>query len=296
MFGIICLSSAFLYFRISKFTAVYPTYSARLIDLIANASGQWHIKFDPFAAIDWEQGAARFFVRLSGSIFLFFSNLILVVIFLFFMLLGKPYFKFKIIRTFSKRDADQINRITHSIKARIRRYLFLNILVSFATGVLVWIALSLVGVDFPITWGALAFFLNFIPTVGSIAASIPPVLIAVAQFYPNIWPAVATLLSLAAIQLLVGNVVTPKLMGDQLNLSPVAVLLSLLFWGWLWGIVGALISVPIAVIIKIVCDSIEPLHPIGVMMGPGKSYRQTSDKANEHKASDDNRRNPPAET
>ncbi|MCK4988527.1 MAG: AI-2E family transporter, partial [Desulfobacterales bacterium] len=125
-----------------------------------------------------------------------------------------------------------------------------------------------------VTWGALAFFLNFIPTVGSIMASIPPILLALVQFYPSIWPGVITLLSVVTIQMGMGNALAPKVMGDQLNLSPVVVLLSLLFWGWLWGIVGALISIPIAAAIKIVCENIETLHPISVMMGSGKTFRR----------------------
>jgi predicted PurR-regulated permease PerM len=75
-----------------------------------------------------------------------------------------------------------------------------------------------------------------------------------------------------------GNGIAPKVLGDQLNLSPVVILLSLLFWGWLWGIVGALLSVPIAVAIKIVCDNIATLHPVSVMMGSGKSYRREFNK------------------
>jgi predicted PurR-regulated permease PerM len=145
-------------------------------------------------------------------------------------------------------------------------------LISFVTGFLVWFALAMVGVDFAITWGALAFFLNFIPTVGSIAASIPPIVLALVPFYPSFWPGVITLLALLTIQLSIGNGIAPKVLGDQLNLSPVVILLSLMFWGWLWGIVGALLSVPITAAIKIVCENIEPLHPISVMMGSGKSY------------------------
>jgi predicted PurR-regulated permease PerM len=134
-----------------------------------------------------------------------------------------------------------------------------------------------------VTWGALAFFLNFIPTVGSIVASIPPILLALVQFYPSLWPGVVTLLSMMTIQLGMGNALAPKVMGDQLNLSPVVVLLSLLFWGWLWGIVGALLSIPIAAAIKIVCENIETLHPISVMMGSGKTYRREFKKRSENK-------------
>jgi AI-2 transport protein TqsA len=142
---------------------------------------------------------------------------------------------------------------------------------------MVWFALTLIGVDFAVTWGALAFFLNFIPTVGSIAASLPPILLALVQFYPSIWPGFITLLSILTIQLGMGNGIAPKVLGDQLNLSPVVILLSLLFWGWLWGVVGALLSVPITAALKIVCENIEPLHPISVMMGSGKSYRREYD-------------------
>ena len=134
--------------------------------------------------------------------------------------------------------------------------------------------LEIIGVDFAVTWGALAFFLNFIPTVGSIVASIPPILLALIQFYPSFWPGIITLFSVMTIQLGMGNALAPKLMGDHLNLSPVVVLLSLLFWGWLWGIVGALLSIPIAAAIKIVCENIETLHPISVMMGSGKTFKR----------------------
>jgi predicted PurR-regulated permease PerM len=99
-------------------------------------------------------------------------------------------------------------------------------------------------------------------------------LLAFVQFYPSIWPGVITLLSVLTIQMGMGNALAPKLMGDRLNLSPVVVLLSLLFWGWLWGVVGALISIPIAAAIKIVCENIETLQPISVMMGSGKAYRR----------------------
>ena len=274
LLGIFYLSGTFLYARFSAFVAAYPKYHSRFTELIAMITSQWNLQFDPFAGIDWGQNLGRFLASFSRSIFVFVSQLVLVSIFLFFILLGKPYFRFKILKSFSAEDADQIARITFSITAQIRRYLSLQFLISFTTGVLVWLALEIIGVDFAVTWGALAFFLNFIPTVGSIMASIPPILLALVQFYPSIWPGVITLLSVVTIQMGMGNALAPKIMGDQLNLSPVVVLLSLLFWGWLWGIVGALISIPIAAAIKIVCENIETLHPISVMMGSGKTFRR----------------------
>ena len=272
--GVIYLSGTFLYTRISAFYVAYPKYHARMTELIATLASQFNLGPDPFADFNWGQNVYRFLATLSQSIFAFASKLILVVIFLFFILLGKPFFKYKILKSFSHDNANQLSRITNSITGQIRRYLSWQFVISFCTGCLVWLALTLIGVDFAVTWGALAFFLNFIPTVGSIAASIPPILLALIQFYPSFWPGVITFFALLTIQLSIGNGIAPKVLGDQLNLSPVVILLSLLFWGWLWGIVGALLSIPITAAIKIVCENIEPLQPISVMMGSGKSYQR----------------------
>jgi AI-2 transport protein TqsA len=274
LLGLFYLAFTFLYARFSAFAAAYPKYHTRLTELVALITSKWNLEFDPLAGINWGQNIGRFLASLSRSIFVFVSQLVLVVIFLFFILLGKPYFRYKILKSFSAENADQIARIAFSITGQIRHYLSLQFVISFITGFLVWLALEIIGVDFAVTWGALAFFLNFIPTVGSIVASIPPILLALVQFYPSIWPGVVTLISVVTIQLGMGNALAPKVMGDQLNLSPVVVLLSLLFWGWLWGIVGALISIPIAAAIKIVCENIETLHPISVMMGSGKTYQR----------------------
>ena len=272
LLGVFYLSGTFLYARISAFATAYPRYYVRMNELIATVTTQLNLGFDPLAGINWGQSVGRFLMTLSGSVFAFASKLVLVVVFLFFILLGKPFFKYKILKSFDQERANQLSDITFSITTQIRHYLSLQFLISSVTGVLVWLALELIGVDFAITWGALAFFLNFIPTVGSIAASIPPILLALVQFYPSIWPAVATLITLLTIQLSIGNGIAPKILGDQLNLSPVVILLSLLFWGWLWGIVGALLSVPVTAALKIVCENIDTLQPISVMMGSGKSY------------------------
>ena len=271
--GVCYLAAVFLHARITAFVDAYPRYHSRFTELTLALREQWAMSPDPFAGIDWDEQIRSYLVMVSRPLVLFTSRLGLVMIFLIFLLLGKPYFQPKVRTAFSAVDADRISQILNSISTQIGRYLYIQLLVSLGTGVLVGASLRLIGVDFAITWGALAFFLNFIPTVGSIIASIPPILLAVLQFYPSPWPAVTTLAVVLSIQMVIGNVLAPKVMGDRLNLSPVVVLLSLVFWGWLWGFVGALLSVPIAVAIKIVCENIEPLHPISVMMGSGKHCR-----------------------
>jgi predicted PurR-regulated permease PerM len=202
----------------------------------------------------------------------FLGKLLLVLIFLVFMLLGKPYFKYKVERAFPPDRAETFSTMTASISKQIGQYLVVKVAISGVTGVLVWLALTLLKVEFALTWGALAFFLNFIPSIGSIIASIPPILLAIVQYYPSPWIPIFTAVVLLLIQMTMGNVIEPKIMGDHLNLSPVVILLSLVFFGWMWGIVGALLSVPIAAAIKIFCENIEALKPISILMGSGKSF------------------------
>jgi predicted PurR-regulated permease PerM len=275
LLGFFCLTGLFVYSRALAFASEYPKYADQFNQITANFTDRFTMpSWLSFNAVDWQQKVSDQLVSLPGSFVIFFKNLLLVLIFLVFMLLGKPYFQKKIERAFPDSQGGKVNRVTASIASQISRYLSIKLLLSAITGALVWLVLRLMGVDFPITWGVLAFLLNFIPTVGSIVATIPPVLLAVVQFYPNLWMAGVVLFILALIQQVIGNFVEPKLMGENLNLSPVVILLSLVFWGWLWGITGALLSVPIAAAIKIVCENIEMLQPISVLMGSGRHYQK----------------------
>jgi predicted PurR-regulated permease PerM len=102
-------------------------------------------------------------------------------------------------------------------------------------------------------------------------------LLALVQYYPDkLWVPILTAVLLLVIQMLMGNMIEPKVMGESLNLSPVIILLSLVFFGWMWGIVGALLSVPIAASIKIVCENIEPLRPISILMGSGQGLAKAT--------------------
>jgi len=278
LFGVCYVGGVFLHGRITTLAAAFPKYQESFVELMTLAGERFEVTYNPFTDVDWGRIVGGYLVSLSGSLFSFFSKLVLVIIFLIFIFLGQPYFKFKIRKALSSAYADQIAFIVGSISSDISRYLSLQFLISLATGCLVWSALALIGVDFAITWGALAFFLNFIPTIGSILASIPPILIAFIQYYPSIWPGISSLAAILTIQLVIGNGISPKVMGDRLNLSPVVVLLSLLFWGWLGGVVGALLAIPITSAIKIVCENVSELRPISVMMGSGKAYRHEFEK------------------
>jgi predicted PurR-regulated permease PerM len=273
----------FLSGRVLDVLAESQKYLAQLNTIYRDAASKLNIPEDYLSNINWTEQLGPKLAALSGSLAVFTGNflgkLLLVLIFLVFMLLGKPYFKYKVDRAFPGDRATKFAEITSSISKQIGQYLVVKVAISGTTGVLVWLVLTLLKVEFALTWGALAFFLNFIPSIGSILASIPPILLAVVQYYPSVWTPVLTAVALLLIQMTMGNVVEPKIMGDSLNLSPVVILLSLVFFGWMWGVVGALLSVPFAAVIKIVCENIEPLKPISILMGSGKSFMKNEESS-----------------
>lgn len=277
--GACTLGVLFMNGRIVALAQSLPRYYDRLMALTKSLTGQVSLLPPGFwDSIDWGQKITTYLFDLSGSVVSLLSNLVLVIFFMVFILLGAPHFEYKIKKAFSTSNASRVRNIMEGISFQVSRYLVLQTLISATTGFLVWTFLALMKVDFAITWGVLAFILNFIPTIGSIISSFPPILLALVQFHPAVGHAVAVALGLLAIQMVMGNFLSPKLMGDNLNLSPVVVLLFLLFWGWLWGVVGALLSVPLASIIKITCENVPQLHMISTFMGSGKSYRREFEK------------------
>jgi AI-2 transport protein TqsA len=151
---------------------------------------------------------------------------------------------------------------------KVQRYLLIKTIVSAATGVLAGVWVHALGLDFPVMWGLLAFLLNYIPSIGSIVASIPPILLAIVQL--GVPHAAAVGAGYVMINLALGNFIEPRLLGRNLGLSPLVVFLSLLFWGWVWGPVGMLFSVPMTVIAKLVLEVNEDTRWIAILLGSAR--------------------------
>jgi AI-2 transport protein TqsA len=146
-------------------------------------------------------------------------------------------------------------------------------MISVVTGFLVWLTLSLIGQDLAPLWGLLAFLLNYIPNLGSFFIMAATMTLGLIQFYPE-WNRVAAVwITMPVIQIIMGNILDPQLQGDQLDLSPLVILISLVVWGWIWGVTGMFLAVPLTVGLKIVLAHIRSLKPVAVMMGSGKMSR-----------------------
>ncbi len=161
---------------------------------------------------------------------------------------------------------------TDNILSRLKKYFRIKFLTSLATGLLITIALIIIGVDFPVLWGFLAFMLNFIPSVGSFIAAIPAVLLALIQISPL--AALITAIVYFSINTLVGNIVEPQLMGRNLGLSPLIVFVSMIFFGFILGPIGMLIATPLTIAIKIILDSRPVTRELGIMLGDEASLKE----------------------
>ena len=147
----------------------------------------------------------------------------------------------------------------------IRHYLSIKTVISLLTGVLIWIGLAIIGVDYAIIWGLIAFLLNYIPNIGSILAGIPAILFALIQlgFDGALW----TTVLFVAINMVIGNAIEPRMMGKGLGLSTFVVFLSLIFWGFIFGTVGMFLSVPLTMAIKIILEQHPKTKWIAILLG-----------------------------
>lgn len=201
-----------------------------------------------------------------GSFLGFVGFVFLVVIFMLFILASSGDLERKVRRYLPVREADRMARIVSNVDRQVRKYLVTKTLVSLGTGFFSWLVLALVGVDFAAVWGLLAFVLNFIPNFGSLVAVAAPVLLAALQF-ESLGVALLVLGLLFVVQNVWANLIEPRLMGFQLNLSPLLIVVCLIFWGWLWGVWGMVLAVPLTATIKILFENVDDLRPLAYLMG-----------------------------
>ncbi len=181
------------------------------------------------------------------------STSLVVLIFVFFLLLGSP-------------AIDKSHTTVQEINKQVRTYLSLKTTISIFTGFAFGLALHLFGVPMAFTFGVLAFLLNFVPNVGPIAASLLPLpLIIFAPDGTLAWM-VSVVIVTSMIQLFSGNVIEPKVMGESSDLHPVTILLALMFWGVMWGVIGMFLATPITAAIRIVLERLEQTRPIAQLM------------------------------
>lgn len=201
--------------------------------------------------------------RLFGSLRYVVMQMSFVFILLYFLLSVSDMFKRKLIKVIPKlKNKLKAERVTAQIETSISHYLFTITVINVGLGISITIGLFLIGMPNPLLWGIMATLLNFIPYVGSIAGIIIVGIVSLIAF-DDITHALISPAIYAALDILEGQIITPAVLSKRLTLNPVIVFVSVAFWAWFWGIAGALMAVPLIVIIKIICDHVEGLQSLG---------------------------------
>ena len=287
MVGMAVYAAGFILFKsVGSIATLYPKYETRFTEIYRRIAETFDFAYDEHLSLFenlWSHLNVRTKVqslafRFSESFVFLLKDSVMVTLFIVFLLLEIGHFRDRAEIAFAKTFPGGFSTIMESVVVQITRYLSLKFFLSLATGVLVGLALSLIGMDFPVVWGVISFILNFIPTIGSIAAGGGIAVFSIVQFYPDPTPIGLSIGAVLAVNMVIGNVLEPKIQGDNLGLSPFVILASLLAWGWLWGFVGLVLAVPMTVIVKIFCENIPGLEAGSIMIGSYKAAREAREQ------------------
>ncbi len=195
----------------------------------------------------------------------FLFKLMMTIIFMIFIVAGRERFARRLERALTQEEQKHSSSIFQEVEKNIIRYLVVKTFISLGTALAGMFFVYIFGIDFVIITGLLLFILNFIPNIGSIVASLFPIVVSIFQ-YGFGWQTFAILIALTGIQTIFGNILEPKILGDQYNLSPVVILFALIFWGWVWGAVGMVLAVPLVLTIHIVIREFDSLRVITAIL------------------------------
>lgn len=248
LFFSLTLIVAILVTSVEDFVQGAPKYKdslAGLIQLIENNLTRFNIELDleQLKKMIRSTSFLNHFQRLTGQLLSFMGNLFLVFIFVMFMMTGE---------TRSQKKGPMLSEVLEKISS----YISAKFLLSLATGSLVWIVLAFYQVELAFIFAFLTVLFNFIPTIGSIIAFALPLPVVLLQFGLGIDFTVIAALT-GAVQIIIGNIIEPKMMGDSMDLHPVTVMVCLVFWGMVWGVAGMFLAVPVTAVLKIVFSKVE---------------------------------------
>jgi AI-2 transport protein TqsA len=281
--GLLLLLVAFLLIvggSISSFTESLDQYQGRVEILIRDADHLLsrigvNVGEEEFAEMVDAEAILGLAAMTVGTITATLSDLLIVILIVVFMLFEANALPEKLRRALGGPDAD-LGAFKEALN-QVYRYLAVKTAISLFTGIMAWGLCAVASVDYPVLWGLVAFLFNFIPNIGSILAAIPATLLCLIQY--GIWPAVFLATGYVGLNLIVGSVIEPRVMGRRLGLSPLVVLLSLIFWSWLWGPIGMLLSVPLTTVVKIMLEHSQDYRPVAILLGPLGDPPTTADPA-----------------
>ncbi len=305
----------FVFYTVDVLIRKIPTYASKLNDLdlfVQTLVSKWVDLPDDFSIfnliqIDWVGGVVMPMLKsVSSSAMSILSNALVTILMTVFLLLERHTLipklgyvanynnKIESRSLFEEEETqdDKVQKIWDRINKQVSKYIGIKIVVSVATGAMFYIVAKSVGLDFAFLWGILAIVLNFIPTIGSIVITVLTIFMAIIQFLPNWTPILIVAAGTILTENIIGNFIDPRLQGNQLNLSPFVILVSLSVFGYVWGIVGMFLAVPLLSVLQIVFANMDETRPIAMLISSGHSFNTevqgSSKKSKKKKASKSN--------
>lgn len=265
--------------NVADVIAAAPKYQENLTNIFHNIDSKFHIKgFTDFNSTIKTINLQNVVVNIYGVFSTITSSAVLIALYVVFLFVEQHYFEQKLDSFFSQAEHRRIvkNIIGHITKDT-QTYLGIKTLLSLGTSIASWVIMRWVHLDFAEFWALLIFFLNYIPNIGAIVATAFPVALALIQF-ESWWPFIEITTGVVVIQFIVGNFLEPRLLGKSLNLSTLVILFALALWGYIWGILGMFLSVPITVMMMIIFAHFDATRPLAVLLSQdGYIYRSYED-------------------
>jgi predicted PurR-regulated permease PerM len=253
--------------NIQQLSATLPVYLSNINKITTGLNNQFDFDVDlAFRNFTKNLEFAGIFTGILSALTGIFSNAVTILLYLFFIILEEKMFPAKFNAMYAnKSEYEKVKNIIGKIDKSIINYIALKTVISMLTGILSYFTLLLIGVDAPAFWAFLIFILNFIPNIGSLIATGFPAIFALLQF-GEFKQGILVLAFVGSIQLVVGNFIEPRIMGNSLNISPLVVIITLIIWGVMWGITGMLLSVPITIILIIIMAEFPSTRPFAILL------------------------------
>ena len=265
--------------NVTDVIAAAPKYQENLLLMFNNLDARFHFKgLTNFNSTFKDLNLQSLAVNIYGVFSTIMSSAVLISLYVVFLFIEQHYFEQKLDAFFSQAEHRRlVKNIINHITKDTQTYLGIKTLLSLGTSFASWIIMKWVHLDFAEFWAVLIFFLTYIPNIGAMVATAFPVALALIQF-DSWWPFIEITSGIVAIQFIVGNFLEPRLLGKSLNLSTLVILFALALWGYIWGILGMFLSVPITVMMMIIFAHFDSTRPLAVLLSQDgyiyKSYEE----------------------
>lgn len=276
-------AASFILYTVNQLISILPGYIVRLnfldsylMGIISKIRGVPHQdSLIKFLNIDWASSLMPLLRSVSSSAFSIIKNALIILLLAMFLMMERHTLIPKLSSiTQNSENPEKVAIMMDRVNRQVSKYLGMKLLLSTITGILFYVVCVSVGLDLAFLWGVLAVILNFIPTFGSIIITLVTIFMAVLQFLPDWNPVIIVAAGTIATQTIIGNILDPRLQGNQLNLSPFFILASLSIFGYIWGIIGMFLAVPIMSIMQIIFANMDSTRGIAILVSSGSSLKK----------------------